>query len=35
MRIGIDISNTRGGGGNTYLFELLKHADPKLDNFEQ
>jgi glycosyltransferase involved in cell wall biosynthesis len=34
MKIGIENSNTKGGGGNTYLFELLRHANPVEDGFE-
>lgn len=28
MRLGIDATNARAGGGLTYLVELLRHADP-------
>lgn len=35
MRIGIDASNLRGGGGLTHLQELLNAADPKRDGFSQ
>jgi glycosyltransferase involved in cell wall biosynthesis len=34
MKIGIENSNARGGGGNIYLSELLKHANPKIDKFD-
>jgi glycosyltransferase involved in cell wall biosynthesis len=34
LKIGIENSNAKGGGGNTYLFELLKHANPVEDGFE-
>lgn len=33
MRIGIDASNLRGGGGVTHLTELLHSADPLAHNF--
>jgi glycosyltransferase involved in cell wall biosynthesis len=35
MRIGIDASNLRGGGGLTHLAALLAHADPAEDDFER
>ena len=28
MRLGIDASNSRAGGGLTYLIELLSHGNP-------
>lgn len=30
MRVGIDASNLREGGGRTHLIELLRHAEPHL-----
>ncbi|MDL1980917.1 MAG: glycosyltransferase family 4 protein [Deltaproteobacteria bacterium] len=35
MRLGIDASNIRGGGGITYLLELLRTANPNEYGFEQ
>lgn len=35
MRIGIDASNLRAGGGVTHLVELLRAADPRAHGFEQ
>lgn|SRR3990167_8202765 len=35
MRIGIDASNLRAGGGVTHLVELLRAADPPAHGFEQ
>lgn len=35
MRIGIDASNIRAGGGVTHLVELLQAAEPLLHGFEQ
>ena len=35
MRIGIDASNLRAGGGETHLVELLRAADPGTHGFEQ
>jgi glycosyltransferase involved in cell wall biosynthesis len=35
MRVGIDGSSARDGGGITYLAELLRHADPERDRFER
>lgn len=35
MRIGIDASNLRGGGGITHLIELLTAADATLDRFDR
>jgi len=34
MRIGIDASNLRQGGGRTHLIELLTAADPKRDRID-
>lgn len=34
MRVGIDASNLRGGGGLTHLREILRAADPSRDGFE-
>jgi glycosyltransferase involved in cell wall biosynthesis len=34
MRVGIDASNLRGGGGLTHLAAILNAADPDLDRFE-
>jgi glycosyltransferase involved in cell wall biosynthesis len=33
LRVGIDASNLRDGGGITHLTELLRHADPSLHGF--
>ena len=35
MRLGIDASNLRGGGGVTHLAELLRAADPIAHGFQQ
>jgi glycosyltransferase involved in cell wall biosynthesis len=35
MRVGIDASNLRGGGGITHLAALLRAADPDADGFEE
>jgi glycosyltransferase involved in cell wall biosynthesis len=35
MRLGIDASNIRGGGGVTHLVELLRAADPQAYGFKQ
>jgi len=35
MRLGIDASNLRGGGGVTHLVELLRAADPLAHGFSQ
>jgi len=35
MRVGIDASNLREGGGVTHLVELLRAADPRADGFQQ
>jgi len=35
MRLGIDASNIRGGGGVTHLVELLRAADPRSHGFER
>lgn len=35
MRLGIDASNLRGGGGVTHLIELLRAADPLAHGFSQ
>ena len=35
IRIGIDASNLRAGGGVTHLVELLRVADPAVDGFSQ
>lgn len=35
MRVGIDASNLRGGGGITHLRELLNACDPERDNFSE
>jgi glycosyltransferase involved in cell wall biosynthesis len=35
MRLGIDASNLRAGGGVTHLAELLRVAQPQADGFEQ
>src|SRR3990172_9480943 len=35
MRVGIDASNLRAGGGVTHLVELLRAADPHAHGFEQ
>lgn len=35
MRIGIDASNIRGGGGVTHLLELLRAANPQKHGFDQ
>jgi glycosyltransferase involved in cell wall biosynthesis len=35
MRIGIDASNLRAGGGLTHLIELLRSADPQAHGFDQ
>jgi len=35
VRLGIDASNLRGGGGVTHLSELLAHADPRAAGFER
>src|SRR5882672_752744 len=34
MRIGIDASNLRAGGGITHVVELLRAADPRAHGFE-
>ena len=34
MRIGVDASNLRQGGGRTHLIELLQAADPMRDQFD-
>lgn len=34
LRIGIDATNLRRGGGRTHLIELLREADPVRDRFE-
>lgn len=34
MRIGIDASNLRDGGGTTHLTELLRHASPQQHGFD-
>lgn len=34
MRVGIDASNLRSGGGVTHLVELLRHADPAAHNID-
>jgi glycosyltransferase involved in cell wall biosynthesis len=34
MRVGIDASNLRAGGGLTHLVELLRHADPPRHGIE-
>ena len=35
MRIGIDASNLRQGGGITHLAELLRAANPQLHGFTE
>ena len=35
MRLGIDASNIRGGGGLTHLRQMLAAADPPAHGFEQ
>jgi glycosyltransferase involved in cell wall biosynthesis len=35
LKIGIDASNIRAGGGVTHLFELLRTADPIIHGFSQ
>src|SRR5262245_38959628 len=35
MRLGIDASNIRGGGGTTHLVQLLRAADPAVSGFER
>ena len=35
MIVGIDASNIRGGGGHTYLIELLNHAQPSKSNIDK
>ena len=35
MRLGIDASNLRAGGGLTYLRELIRHADPNKFGFTE
>lgn len=35
MRVGIDASNLRGGGGVTHLRELLRACDPERDHFSE
>jgi len=35
MRLGIDVSNIRSGGGITHLVELLRAAEPLADGFSQ
>lgn len=35
LRIGIDASNLRQGGGRTHLIELLAQANPRIHNFEK
>lgn len=35
VRVGIDASNLRGGGGITHLRELLSACDPERDNFSE
>jgi glycosyltransferase involved in cell wall biosynthesis len=35
IRVGVDASNLRGGGGITHLTALLRAADPDLDGFDE
>jgi glycosyltransferase involved in cell wall biosynthesis len=35
VRVGVDTSNLRGGGGITHLVELLRHADPRASGIER
>lgn len=35
MRIGIDVSNLRAGGGITHLVEILRAADPHVNGFQE
>src|SRR5713226_6986202 len=35
MRLGVDASNIRAGGGVTHLVELLRSADPPAHGFSQ
>ena len=34
LRIGVDATNLRRGGGRTHLIELLRAADPERDQFD-